>query len=135
MNATTKSAVGVLTRGGGVGYFGSSTWENMATRASSVRMSLCERNCSLAIIFPASRSAFRNLDADWPGVCMTFFRFTLRAAGRPHCVNTPRAPARPASSALISLACRSIVAFEFLSTINCVTNRMPLRKSIFDANF
>ena len=90
------------------GIFRLLNMEKMPTRASSVRMSLYERNYSLATIFTASRSAFRNLNADWSGGCVTFFRFTWRAAGRPHCVNTCPC-ARPASSALLSLACWSIV--------------------------
>ena len=53
---------------------------------------------------PQTDRCFENLDDDWQGGCVTFFRFTFRAAGRPHCVNTCPC-ARPTSSVLISIAC------------------------------
>ena len=48
---------------------------------------------------------YENLDADWPGGCVTF---SASLFGRPHCVNTCSC-ARPTSSVPISLVCWSIV--------------------------
>ena len=37
-------------------------------------------------VSPRANQRLEKLDADWPGGCVTFFHFTFRAAGRPHCV-------------------------------------------------